>query len=55
LIANLGRDPKKHPKPFQPQEFMIQIKKPPVKMNPEEILQHYRLLNAALGGTEKEL
>lgn len=45
LIANVNRDPKKHPQPFKPNEFMPFYQEPPP--TPEQLAHKIR---AALGG-----
>ncbi len=55
-IANVHRDPKRTPHPYQPQDFMPQTgDKQPTrrKQTPEEMEQLVILWNAALGGEDR--
>jgi hypothetical protein len=53
MIANVNRDPKKNPTPYQPEDYMPGKKKKqlPVPMD----IDHMIIMNAAMGGTMVEL
>ncbi len=50
-IYNVNRDPKSHPDPFRPEDFIGRKK---AKQTPEEMLEMVKGLHAAMGGKPPE-
>jgi len=54
IIANVNRDPKKKPTPYKPQDFMPSRRNKTQRKNisEDQKREHYRILNASMGGRE---
>jgi len=54
IIANVNRDTKKKSTPYKPQDFMPSRHRKPQRKNisEDQKREHYRILNASMGGKE---